>query len=510
MHNRVVENIGKVSTHCSKRKGNNRAIRRYHFRIKGPANPEESFVIEKISTGVEGLDVLTDGGFLKGSAYIIQGPPGAGKTILANQFCYAHIRQGGRALYMTLLAESSARMLNYVSQMSFFDESVVPGRMEYISGYGTLERDGLPGLLKLIQHELKRHDATAMVLDGTFVAQSGASDQEFRSFIHTLQGVAGMTNAVLVMLTHQAREASSPEHTMVDGWIEMSHDLVGYRSVQSIHVRKHRGAKILGGKHQLRISQKGIEVFPRIESCISPVVPAPHASSAVSTGLEEFDQILGGGLPSESATLVLGPTGSGKTTLGLHFISQASPEAPALMVSFYETPARSLLRAGHLGYQLDAAVEQEWLRMVWLSPPDMIVDEVAHDIVRQATEIKAKRVFVDGIVALRDNILYRERLPYFINGLSLKLREIGATVLYAQENVELEIDTAMPSDELSAMVDNVIVFNISRHTHAISRYISIIKMRDRNFDPRTQEYHIGNRGLAFGADRRLLDTDQVD
>lgn len=466
-------------------------------------------MIEKISTGVEGLDVLTNGGFLKGSAYIIQGPPGAGKTILANQFCYAHIREGGRAIYMSLLAESSARMLSYVSQMSFFDQSAVPGRLEYISAYGTLEREGLPGLLKLVQHELKRHQATAMVLDGTFVAQSVASEQEFRSFIHSLQGVAGMSNAVLVMLTHQAREASSPEHTMVDGWIEMSNDVAGYRSVQSIHVRKHRGSKIIGGKHQLRISHKGIEVFPRIEACINPVVPSASVSDTISTGLEEFDQILGGGLPAESATLVLGPTGSGKTTLGLHFISQASPESPALMVSFYETPPRSLLRAGHLGYALDEAISKKWLQMLWLSPPDMIVDEVAHTIVRQATAIKAKRVFIDGVVALRDNILYRERLPYFINGLSLKLREIGATVLYAQESIELEIDKAMPGDELSAMVDNLIVFNISRHTQAISRYISIIKMRDRNFDPRTQEYHIGVRGVAFGADRRLLDTDQA-
>jgi circadian clock protein KaiC len=467
-------------------------------------------VIEKISTGVEGLDVLTDGGFLKGSAYIIQGPPGAGKTILANQFCYAHIREGGRALYMSLLAESSARMLNYVGQMSFFDESAVPGKMEYISGYGTLEREGLPGLLKLIQHELKRHNASAMVLDGTFVAQSEASDQEFRSFIHTLQGVAGMANAVLVMLTHQSRGANNPEHTMVDGWIEMSHELADYRSVQLIQVRKHRGAKILGGQHQLRISNKGIEVFPRIEATISTVPPPLHASTSITIGLQELDQICGGGLPSQSGTLLLGPTGSGKTTLGLHFITQASPDEPALLVSFYETPARSQSRAGHLGQEVESLVEKGLLRIVWLPPAELVVDEVAHHIIQHAREMKAKRVFIDGIVALRDSMPHRTRLPYFINGLSARLREIGATVLYAQENIELEVDTVMPSDELSAMVDNVIVLNISRHTHAISRYISIIKMRERNFDPRTQEYHIGNRGLAFGPDRRLLDTDQVD
>jgi circadian clock protein KaiC len=467
-------------------------------------------VIEKISTGVEGLDVLTDGGFLRGSAYIIQGPPGAGKTILANQFCYAHIRAGGRALYMSLLAESSARMLNYVSQMAFFDERAIPAKLEHISGYGTLEREGLPGLLKLIQHELRRHDASAMVLDGTFVAQSVASEQEFRSFIHTLQGVASMANAVLVMLTHQAREASSPEHTMVDGWIELSHDLADYRSVRHVQVCKHRGAKILGGRHQLRISNRGIDIFPRIESTVGETPAALQASTPVGMGLPELDQIVGGGLPSQSATLLLGPTGSGKTTLGLHFVTQSTPEEPGLMVSFYETPARSQLRAGHLGSEVESLVDKGHLHLLWMPPAELIVDEVAHRIIEQARAINAKRVFIDGIVPLRDSMLHRARLPYFINGLGVRLRELGATVLLTQENVELEVDRAMPSDELSAMVDNVIVLNISRHTHAISRYISIIKMRDRNFDPRTQEYHIGSRGLVFGADRRTLDTEQMD
>ncbi|GAB2586528.1 hypothetical protein ISP15_11700 [Dyella jejuensis] len=460
-------------------------------------------MVAKISTGVEGLDRLTGGGFLRGSAYIVQGPPGAGKTILANQFCFAHVRAGGRALYMSLLAESSARMLNYVGQMAFFDSSALPGRMEYISAYGVLEREGLPGLYKLIQHELKRHEATAMVLDGTFVAQSTASEQEFRAFIHTLQGVASMANAVLMMLTHQAREASSPEYTMVDGWIQISNETLDYRAVQNIQVRKHRGAQILGGKHQLRISERGIEVFPRIESCISNVPPPLHELSSISTGLGDLDRLLGDGLPGESATLVLGSTGTGKTTLGLHFVAQATHESPALLLSFYESPARLLARAGQLGFDLKHLVEQDVLRLLWLAPAELIVDEIAHDIVRQVKEIGAKRVFIDGIIALRDSLPHRSRLPYLINALSLQLRACGATVLYTQESTELEVDTAMPSDELSAMVDNVLVLNVSRRHHATQRYISVVKMRDRNFDPHIHPFYIGKHGLALGSDIRI-------
>jgi len=463
-----------------------------------------------MSTGVEGLDRLTGGGFLRGSAYIIQGPPGAGKTLLANQFCYAHVRAGGRALYMSLLAESSARMLNYVSQMAFFDHSYVPERMEYISAYGVLEREGLPGLLKLVQHELKRHNATAMVLDGTFVAQSVASEQEFRSFIHTLQGVASLANAVLVMLTHQARDVGSPEHTMVDGWIEMNNDIADYRAVQSIQVRKHRGAPILGGKHLLRISASGVEVFPRIESCISDTPPQLAPTSNLSTGLPDLDKALGGGIPSESATLILGPTGSGKTTLGVYFVAQATAEAPALMFSFYESPARLRARARQLGFDLDRLADQNVLRLLWLSPAELVVDEVAHGIVQHAKAIGAKRVFVDGIVALRDSLVFRERLPYLINALSLQLRACGATVIYTQESAELEVDSVLPTDALSAMVDNVIVLNISRRHHTSQRYISVVKMRDQHFDPRIQPFHIGEQGLVLGLDPSVAGSDQAD
>lgn len=467
-------------------------------------------MIEKISTGVEGLDRLTGGGFLRGSAYIIQGPPGAGKTILANQFCYAHVRAGGRALYMSLLAESSARMLNYVSQMAFFDQSYVPERMEYISAYGVLEREGLPGLLKLVQHELKRCNATAMVLDGTFVAQSLASEQEFRSFIHTLQGVAGLAGAVLVMLTHQARDVGSPEHTMVDGWIEMNNDIADYRAIQTIQVRKHRGAPILGGRHLLRISASGVEVFPRIESCIGDTPPQIPPASNISTGLPDLDHALGGGIPSESATLILGPTGSGKTTLGVYFVAQATVEAPALMFSFYESPARLRARARQLGFDLDRLADQNVLRLLWLSPAELVVDEVAHGIVQHAKAIGAKRVFVDGIVALRDSLVFRARLPYLINALSLQLRDCGATVIYTQESAEMEVDSVLPTDALSAMVDNVMVLNISRRHHTAQRYISVVKMRDQHFDPRIQPFHIGEQGLALGLDPSAAGSDQAD
>lgn len=498
-------------------------------------------MIEKFSTGIDGLDQLTQGGFLRGSAYIVQGPPGAGKTILANQFCYAHVRAGHRALYMTLLAESSSRMLSYVSQMSFFEGSALPDAMQYISGHGVLEREGLAGLLKLVQHELKRHSATAMVLDGTFVAQSVASEQEFRSFIHSLQGVAGIADAVLVMLTHQNRDASCPEHTMVDGWIELSDEVQGFRAYRTIQVRKHRGAAILPGKHRFRITREGIAVFPRAEALLGLALPpaalalesahdtaalpaapgvagvaklAPHTHASapaptthparVSSGHAAFDGLLDGGLPAASATLLIGPTGAGKTTLGLHFLSRASAQQPALMLGFYESPVRLRQKARSIGIDLDTPLAAGTLELLWLPPAENIVDEIIQRIVQMARARNVRRVFIDGLVAIRDSLVISHRMPYVINALSMQLSAIGATVLYTSEIPELGLDQALlPSDELSAMVDNVVLLNTGRRDHAFRRYMSVIKLRDSDFDPCTYEFHINDNGVLFGPDPRI-------
>ena len=86
-------------------------------------------ILERIPSGVPGLDTILSGGFIRGGIFIVQGPPGAGKTILGHQICFGHIRTGGRALYVTLLAEMHTRLLQHLRPMAFFDESVIPNSL---------------------------------------------------------------------------------------------------------------------------------------------------------------------------------------------------------------------------------------------------------------------------------------------------------------------------------------------------------------------------------------------
>ena len=146
----------------------------------------------RLPSGIAGLDTILKGGFLKNGVYIVQGTPGAGKTTLGNQIVFSHAAKGGRALYVTLLAETHARMLLHLQSMKFFDPSRIPDAITYISGFQALEEDGLKGLVTLLRREIQAHRASVLVLDGLVAAQErAASDTEFKKFIQALQVQAG-------------------------------------------------------------------------------------------------------------------------------------------------------------------------------------------------------------------------------------------------------------------------------------------------------------------------------
>src|SRR5579884_3123902 len=144
-------------------------------------------VLERLPSGIPGLDRILYGGFFKGDSYIIVGPPGAGKTILGNQLCFHHITTGGRALYISLLAETSSRMLAHMQSFKFLSLAPIAETIHYLSGYAALEQEGLGGLMSLLQNEMRRQRATMLVIDGTVTAEQVApTPAEWKHFLHEL------------------------------------------------------------------------------------------------------------------------------------------------------------------------------------------------------------------------------------------------------------------------------------------------------------------------------------
>src|SRR5690606_33629751 len=199
------------------------------------------------------------GGLLQGSVTIVQGSPGAGKTVLANQMAFNYIARGNHALYVTLLAESHARLASHLAEMDFFDPSQLAESIFYVSGYSTLANEGVNAVLELIAREAKTYGATLVILDGLFVLEeSVGSEKSFRKFINDLAMLAEMMHCTILLLTNSQRNSSSPEYTMVDAWIEMHRLPVSYRTIRYLEAHKLRGSGFVDGQHTVTISNKGV------------------------------------------------------------------------------------------------------------------------------------------------------------------------------------------------------------------------------------------------------------
>src|SRR5262249_30615040 len=178
----------------------------------------------------------------------------------------------------------------------------------------------------------------------------------FKKFIHELQTISGMTGCTVLLLSSTGRSGGfRPEHTMVDGLIELCDTQVGVQTLRHIVVRKLRGARQLRGRHALEISSAGLKIRPRIAALLGPEEddPAPRAQAQAGFGVIGLDAMLRGGLPGGSSTIVLGPSGSGKTMLSLQFLSAgARDDEIGLYFGFYERPAGLLAKGTRLGLGL--------------------------------------------------------------------------------------------------------------------------------------------------------------
>src|ERR1044071_7966724 len=130
---------------------------------------------ERLSSGVPGLDAVLRGGFLKAGIFLIQGSPGAGKTVLANQICFHHAAAGGSPLYVALRAERHSRMLLHIGQLRFLSPKMIPSRIYFVSAFRVLEEEGLKGLLALLRREVQAHQATILFLDGLISVEETAA-----------------------------------------------------------------------------------------------------------------------------------------------------------------------------------------------------------------------------------------------------------------------------------------------------------------------------------------------
>jgi circadian clock protein KaiC len=456
--------------------------------------------LARIESGITGLDTLLNGGLVAGSSYIVQGRPGSGKTIFANQIAFHHAARGGRVLVATLLSETHERLFQFLSTLSFFDRERIGSEMQFVSAFDTLQGEGLDEVVKLLRREISRQKASVLIVDGVLNARSRAETAiDTKKFIAELQGHAAFAGCTVLFLTSARLDDGSPEHTMVDGVIELGEDLSGARSVRRLNLRKTRGSGALSGLHEYEITQDGIVVYPRLEALLSrPSVPENLDAGVLSTGVADLNELIGGGFQQASATMLIGPSGSGKTSLGLAFLSQSTLEEPGLHFGFYESEERLKRKASALGFDLRSRVEAGAVQILCQSTTEHLLDALGHRLLNAVRQGNIRRVFIDSLGGMSRAAVRSQRIVEFFTALINELRARGVTVIATWEIRDMfDFNAQAPALELSSIFDNMVLLRFIESHAQLRRILTVIKVRDSQYDPSLREMMLSPDGIQL-------------
>jgi circadian clock protein KaiC len=437
---------------------------------------------------------------LQGGIYIVAGKPGAGKTILSNQIAFGHAKRGGRVVYATLLAETHGRLLQQIGGLSYFDAELVGTKIQFFNALDAVTQEGLPGLLQLVRQMVRSQKASLLVLDGMITAALIAdSDLQYRTFIRELQTwVATVECTVLLVTSAGATGNGGAEHTMVDGIVELTAERVRMRQVRHLTISKFRGSGIIEGQHAYVIGGDGIRVFPRIESVYRHTTINPVPAGPVTSGIPSLDALLAiGGIPRSSSTVVVGSTGTGKTTMGLQFLAASTPAEPGLHLGFFEGPDRLRGKAASIGRPLEALEASGALELMWQSPGESMLDEIADHLLTAVSRRGVRRLVIDGLSGFLESAVYPERVSRFFSCLANELRNRQVTVLMTLETRDVVSSVVSMPWGVSGLVDNLFFLRFVHDEGHVERLLTIIKMRDTDYHAGLRRLRIDGQGLQL-------------
>jgi circadian clock protein KaiC len=455
-------------------------------------------MMERIPTGIAQLDQIVGGGLPTGSLLVIAGAPGTGKTILAQQICFANATAEHKAIYYTTLSEPHTKIMRHLESFKFFDPSALGNRIEFqhlVGGHA----DNLEALMSEVVRKSFEVEPIVVVIDSARALQEGAGREHFRETVYDLASRVAHTNALLIFVGEYAIEdlAQEPEFAVADGIIYLSNEADGATDTRKMRVVKMRGSTYVSGTHTFAIGSEGMQVYPRFEA--TPIMRRDREEGRAPFGIPHLDDMTCGGLPIRSSTLIGGPSGVGKTVLSLSFVGHGLARGKrCLYLSLQESEEQLLSKAAAFGFDLAAARESGQLRTRHIEPIELGLDAVGRMLREEVETFKPDRAVLDSVAELQHASRGSSRFADYLWALVEMFRSGGATTIYTNETAAFFGPAFELAGGLSYVFDNIMVLRYTELESEIRRALTVVKMRESDHEKSLVEFDVGPDGFVVG------------
>lgn len=455
---------------------------------------------QKISTGIEGLNEILEGGLLPGHSYLVQGGPGVGKSTVGYHFLEKGTDEGENTLLISL-SERKKHILENAEQLNIdladtqiLDLSPDPdlykeGRGDY-NVFAPAEVEQQP-VMKKIRNAVETHQPSRVVLDSiTMLNMLNKDPYQARSLGLSFIRFICENGATLLMLS-ELEEDSDDSSYWVDGIIQLTNDM----EWSKIEVSKYRGSRYLSGKHAFKITDSGITVFPKLKP---NNYERKFAKKKLSSGIENLDSMLNGGLERGTTTLVSGPTGVGKTNLGIQFIKEAASAGHRSAVYTFEESIELIAdRSEAINTPIREIIKKGNLKIAPIEPlsysPDEFSKMVRNDVEQNDTRI----VMIDAIGGYQLAVGEQNALAR-LHSLCVYLQNMGVTTILINEIPDIFGSVGATNIKASYLADNIILLRYMEMEGQIQKTLGILKKRLSDFEKFMRRFEITEEGIRLG------------